>query len=93
MGPMFQGGLPPLPGAGGVNIQQVLLNMLFAVLWSIVASVGFAAAIAIGLKVFSLLTPGFDEWEELKKGNMAVAVLWAAFVIAVAVVVVGVLIK
>jgi uncharacterized membrane protein YjfL (UPF0719 family) len=93
MGPMFQGSLPPLPGSGGVNFQQVLLNMLFAVLWSIVASVGFAAAIAIGLKVFSMLTPGFNEWEELKKGNTSVAVLWAAFVIAVAIVVVGVLIK
>ncbi len=93
MGPIFQGGLPPLPGTTGPNIQQILLNMLFAVLWSVVASIGFAAAIAIGLKVFSALTPGFDEWEELRKGNMSVAVLWAAFVLSVAIVVVGVLIK
>jgi uncharacterized membrane protein YjfL (UPF0719 family) len=93
MGPLFQGGLPPLPGSGGPNLQQVLLNMVFAVLWSIVASVGFAAAIAIGLKVFSLLTPGFNEWEELRKGNNSVAILWAAFVIAVAIVVVAVLLK
>jgi len=67
--------------------------MVLAIVWSIVASVGFAAAIAIGLKVFSVLTPGFDEWEELKKGNTSVAILWSAFVIAVGVVVVGVLLK
>jgi uncharacterized membrane protein YjfL (UPF0719 family) len=92
MGHLFQGGLPPLPGTG-TNYQQILLNMLFAVLWSIVASIGFAAAISIGLKVLNLLTPGFNEWEEIKNKNMAVAVLWGSFIIAVAIVVVGVLLK
>jgi uncharacterized membrane protein YjfL (UPF0719 family) len=93
MGHLFQGGLPPLPGATGTNYTQVLLNMVFAVLWSIVASIGFAAAISIGLKILNVLTPGFNEWDEIQKGNMAVAVLWAAFVLSVAIVVVGVLIK
>ncbi len=93
MGPLFQGGLPPLPGTAGPDYGQIILNMVFAVVWSIVASIGFGVAIAIGLKVFSVLTPGFNEWEELKRGNYAVAILWAAFVIAVAGVVVGVLIK
>lgn len=85
--------MPPLPGVGGFNAGNIALNMALAVVWSIVASVGFAAAIAIGLKVFSALTPGFNEWEELKKGNNSVAILWAAFVVAVAIVVVGVLLK
>lgn len=92
MGHFFQGGLPPLPGSGP-NYQSVLLNMLFAVVWSIVAAIGFAVAISIGFKVLNLLTPGLDEWDELKKGNMAVAVLWSAFTIAVAVVVFVVLFK
>ena len=83
MGHLFQGGLPPLPGGGGINIQQVLLNMLFAVLWAIVGSIGFAGAISIALRVLNVLTPGFNEWDEIKRGNMAVAVLWSAFVIAV----------
>lgn len=92
MGHFFQGGLPPLPGSGP-NYQSVLLNMLFAVVWSVVASIGFAVAISIGFKVLNWLTPGFNEWEELKKGNMAVAVLWSAFTISVAVVVFVVLFK
>lgn len=92
MGHFFQGGLPPLPGSGP-NYQSVLLNMLFAIVWAIVASIGFAVAISIGFKVLNLLTPGLNEWEELKKGNMAVAVLWSAFTIAVAVVVFVVLFK
>lgn len=85
--------MPPLPVPQTFDAGRIALNMVLAVLWALVASVGFAGAIAIGLKVFSVLTPGFNEMEELKKGNHAVAILWAAFVLAVAVVVVGVLLK
>lgn len=92
MGNLLQGGLPPLPGAGP-DFASVALNMLFAVVWSIVAAIGFAAAIAIGFRVLNVLTPGLNEWEELRKGNMAVGILWASFVIAVAIVVYVVLNK
>lgn len=85
MGHFLQGGLPPLPGAGP-DFGSILLNMLFAILWSIVAAVGFAAAVAIGLQVMHFMTPGVNEWEELKKGNMAVGILWSAFVLSVAIV-------
>lgn len=92
MGNFLQGGLPPLPGAGP-DYMSILINMLFAILWSIVAAIGFAAAIAIGFRVLNVLTPGLNEWEELRKGNMAVGIVWAAFTIAVAVVVFVVLNK
>ncbi len=85
--------MPPIPTTSGFNAGTVALNMALAIAWSIVASIGFAAAIAIGLKVFSVLTPGLNEWEELKKGNMSVAILWSAFVIAVGIVVVAVVLK
>ena len=92
MGFFLQGGLPPLPGAGP-DFGSIALNMLFAILWAIVAAVGFAAAIAIGFRVLNVLTPGLNEWEELKNGNMAVGIVWAAFTIAVALVVYVVLAK
>jgi hypothetical protein len=92
MGNFLQGGLPPLPGAGP-DYGSILLNMVFAVLWSIVAAVGFAAAIALGYRILHFLTPGLNEWDELKKGNMAVGLLWASFTIAVAIVVFVVLNK
>ncbi len=92
MHPLLQP-LPPLPGAGGVDFGTLVLNMLLAVLWSIVAAVGFGAAIAIALRFFSALTPGIDEWAEMRNGNKAVGVLWAAFTLAVAIVVVAVLLK
>lgn len=92
MGNLFQGGLPPLPGAGP-DYGSIAMNMLFAVLWSIVAAIGFAAAMAIGFRVLNLLTPGLDEWQELRRGNMAVGLLWASFTVAVAIVVYVVLNK
>ncbi len=92
MGNFLQGGIPPLPGAGP-DYASIALNMLFAVLWSLVAALGFAGAIAIGFRVLNVLTPGLNEWEELRKGNMAVGVIWASFIIGVAVVVYVVLNK
>ncbi len=85
MGIFLQGGLPPLPGAGP-DFGSIALNMLFAVLWSIVAAIGFALAISLAFFVLNKLTPGLNEWEELKKGNMAVALVWSAFTLAVAIV-------
>lgn len=85
MGIFLQGGLPPLPGAGP-DFGSILLNMLFAILWSVVAAVGFAVAISIAFFVLNKLTPGFNEWEELKKGNLAVGLLWSVFTLAVAIV-------
>ncbi len=85
--------MPPFPVSGGFDVGQVVLNMVLAVIWSIVAAIGFAAAIAIGLAVFDKLTPGINEWDELKAGNRSVAILWSAFVIAVAIVVTGVILK
>ena len=92
MGNFFQGGLPPLPGSGPDPIS-LLWNAVAAVGWSIVAAIGFAAAIAIGFRVLNVPTPGLNEWEELRKGNMAVGIVWASFTIAVAIVVYVVLNK
>jgi len=37
----------------------------------------------LAMKVFNKLTHGIDEWAEIKKGNMAVAVLMSAIVLSV----------
>ena len=39
-----------------------------------------AIAIGISLKVFDLLTP-IEEWEEVKKGNISVAIILSAIII------------
>jgi uncharacterized membrane protein YjfL (UPF0719 family) len=48
--------------------------------WIFVAVVGFALSIAISLFVFSKMTP-IDEWAEVAKGNMAIAIIIVAIII------------
>jgi uncharacterized membrane protein YjfL (UPF0719 family) len=90
--PLLQG-LPPIPGGGGVDIVRVLINMVFAIAWTIVAGISFAIVIPIGMRLFNALTPNVDEMEELKQGNMAVALVFATFIISLTAVVVAILLK
>ena len=43
--------------------------------------------LGLALRLFTALTPGIDELEELKKGNVAVAVVLAAVIVAMGIVV------
>lgn len=90
--PLLQG-LPPIPGSGDVDIVRILVNMALAIAWTVVAGISFAVVIPIGIRLFSALTPGVDELEELKKGNMAVALVFATFIVSLTAVVVAILLK
>lgn len=54
--------------------------------WAIVGALAMGMSFTIFIKVFAWFTP-IDEWEEIKKGNMAAAVIIAAGIIATAIVV------
>jgi uncharacterized membrane protein YjfL (UPF0719 family) len=45
-----------------------------------------AVALSILVKIFSWITP-IDEWAEIKKGNIAVAIIIAAVIIGTAIVI------
>ena len=65
----------------GVAILQLILGIILAV-----------ASIYIALRVLDKMTKGIEEFEELKKGNVAVALEMAGVIVAVALIVqVGVL--
>jgi uncharacterized membrane protein YjfL (UPF0719 family) len=89
---LFQG-LPPIPDGGSVDFLRILLNMALAVAWAIVAGISFAVVVPIGIRLFGALTPGLDEVEELRKGNLAVALVFATFIASLTAVVVAVLLK
>ena len=86
-------GLPPIPDSGDVDIVRILINMALAIAWTVVAGISFAVVIPIGIRLFNALTPGLDEIEELKKGNMAVALVFATFIVSLTAVVVAILLK
>jgi uncharacterized membrane protein YjfL (UPF0719 family) len=68
--------------------MQILSDYLVTLGWAVVGAVGMAIALMLLLRVFTWLTP-VDEWAELRQGNLAVAIVLAAVVIAFALVVVA----
>ena len=56
-------------------MPRVLADYFIAVGWGVVGAVSLAFGLGILLRV--LLTP-IDEWEEIRKGNISVAVIMAA---------------
>lgn len=66
------------------------MNALYNILWffgyAIAGAVAMGIAMTIFVAIWARITP-IDEWEELKKGNMAVAVVVGAAIIGFAIVV------
>ena len=67
----------------GLGLEETLLQYLRAVGWSITAAVGFAFGVGTALKVFDWLSTEIDEWEEIKKGNMGVALIFISLIVMV----------
>lgn len=75
------------PGVAGLFKRIAPLPIVLGFVQLVIA-IGLAVAMQyLGLWVFGKLTREIEEWEELKKGNVAIGVAMAAIVIAVAVVV------
>ena len=66
--------------------MELWLDYLKTFGWGVVGAVTMAVSLWILLKVFTWLTP-VDEWEELRKGNLGIAIVMAAVIIGFAIVV------
>ena len=67
----------------GLDWGTILMQYVRAIGWSITATVGFAFGIGIALKVFDMLSTDIDEWEEIKKGNLGVSLIFISLIIMV----------
>lgn len=54
-----------------------------AVGWAFLAALLMGFGTGLGVWFFDKMTPGLDEMEELRKGNVAVAVVVAAVILAI----------
>lgn len=54
--------------------------------WALTGAISMAISLGLGLKIYDFLTP-IDEWEEIKKGNIGVAIIVAAVIITFGIVV------
>jgi uncharacterized membrane protein YjfL (UPF0719 family) len=66
--------------------MTILVEYLKLLGWGAVGIFTMAVSLWVLLLVFSWLTP-VDEWDELKKGNLAVAIVIAAVIIGFALVI------
>ena len=65
------------------TLMGILTQYARAVGWSITAAVGFAFGVGIALKVFDMLSTEIEEWEEFKKGNIGVALIFISLIVMV----------
>lgn len=81
--------------SGVVGVSTGLRNAIAGDMYSLIASViqlifGIILAVAViylALNIFDKLTKGIDEFKEIEKGNVAVALEMAGVIIAVAIIV------
>ncbi|MFA5743142.1 MAG: DUF350 domain-containing protein [Candidatus Paceibacterota bacterium] len=67
-------------------MPYILEQYLITFGWAITGAISMAIALGISVKVFSLITP-INEWEEIKKGNIGMAVIMAAVILGTALVI------
>lgn len=65
---------------------HILGQYLITFGWAITGAISMALALGILVKVFSWITP-INEWEEIKKGNIGVAIIMAGVIIGTALVI------
>ena len=67
-------------------MNPFLHNILYMAGYGIASALIMALALGLLIKIWNFLTP-INEWEELRKGNLAVAIVLAAVIIGFAIVV------
>ena len=64
-------------------MDTILAELGRACGWAVISAILMGLGTGLGVKFFDLLTPGVDEMEELRKGNMAVAIVVAAVILSI----------
>ena len=67
----------------GSELSSLLPQLVRSLLWALVAAVSFAFSMGLAIKVFDLLSKDINEWEEIKKGNLGVALIFVAMILSV----------
>ena len=71
----------------GLDLHSQLIEYLRAMGWAITASIGFSIGVAIAVLIFNKLSRDIDEWQEIKNGNLGVALIEVALIVMVGIIV------
>ncbi len=70
-----------------MNWEQLGIAYAITFGWAIVGSVSMGVGVFLALKIFTLATRGVDEWKLINEGNIPMAIILAALIIAIGLVV------
>ncbi len=70
-----------------MNWEQLGIAYAITFGWAIVGSVSMGVGVFLALRIFTLATRGIDEWKLIKEGNIPMAIILAALIIAIGLVV------
>ena len=71
----------------GLDLQSQIIEYLRAMGWAITASIGFSVGVAIAISIFNILSRDIDEWQEIKNGNIGVALIEVALIVMTGIIV------
>ena len=71
----------------GLDLTSQLIEYTRAVGWALAASIGFSFGVAIAVFIFNKLSRDIDEWQEIKNGNIGVALIEVALIIMIGIIV------
>ncbi|MFA5128574.1 MAG: DUF350 domain-containing protein [Patescibacteria group bacterium] len=66
--------------------MPIFKEYLIMIGWALAGGISMAIILPVVLKIFSVINP-IDEWEEIKKGNLGVALIMVSVILAVAIVI------
>ena len=71
----------------GLDFTAQIIEYLRAVGWAVSAAIGFSVGVSIAVFIFNKLSSDIDEWEEIRKGNMGVALIEVALIVMIGLIV------
>ena len=71
----------------GLDLSAQLIEYLRAIGWAITASIGFSIGVSIAVIIFNKLSKDIDEWQEIKNGNIGVALIEVSLIVMIGLIV------
>lgn len=63
-------------------MQQFIFELGRSFAWALLSALAMGVSLGVVIKIFDIFTPGLNEVEELRKGNVAVGIVLGAVVVA-----------
>lgn len=66
--------------------MDIFIQYLITFGWAITGAISMAVSLSVAIKIFDWISP-INEWEEIQKGNIGMAIVLAAVILGTALVI------